>query len=298
MAEPTLAFRKEMAFEYGAPAQVSPLIRRVVSNNPTPFTFHGTNSYVVGRGEVAVIDPGTTRPDHVEALARALKGEQVLYILVTHTHMDHSPGAALLQQATGGKVVGAHPRPLAAGTPPVESIQPDFAPDLEISDGAVLRGPGWTLEAVHTPGHMSNHHCFALAEENALFSGDHVMGWNTSIVSPPDGNMREYLGSLARCLARGDAVYWPGHGPEIAAPQSYVRALTGHRRMRETEIAACLRDGVSTIPEMVQRMYRHLPEPMHRAAARAVLAHLEHMVETGRAATDGAPTADAAYRLP
>jgi glyoxylase-like metal-dependent hydrolase (beta-lactamase superfamily II) len=298
MAEPRLAFRKEMAFEYDAPAQVSPLIRRVVSNNPTPFTFHGTNSYIVGRGEVAVIDPGTTRADHVEALARALKGEQVLYILVTHTHMDHSPGAALLKQATGGKVVGAHPRPLVAGAPPVESIQPDFAPDVEISDGATLRGPGWTLEAVHTPGHMSNHHCFALAEEKALFSGDHVMGWNTSIVSPPDGNMREYLDSLSRCAARGDAVYWPGHGPDIAAPQSYVRALTGHRRMRETEIAACLKDGVTTIPEMVKRMYRHLPEAMHRAASRAVLAHLEHMVETGRAATDGAPTADAVYRLP
>jgi glyoxylase-like metal-dependent hydrolase (beta-lactamase superfamily II) len=145
---------------------------------------------------------------------------------------------------------------------------------------------------------MSNHHCYALREEEALFSGDHVMGWNTSIVSPPDGNMREYLASLARCAQRSDAVYWPGHGPEIVAPQTYVRALVGHRRMRETEIAGCLRDGLVTIPEMVKAMYRHLPEAMHRAAARAVLAHLEHMVETGRAATDGAVTADATYRLP
>jgi len=222
----------------------------------------------------------------------------VTHILVTHTHMDHSPAAALLKEAVGGRVVGAHPRPLAEGTPPVESIQPDFAPDIEIADGATISGPGWTLEAVHTPGHMSNHHCYALAEEKALFSGDHVMGWNTSIVSPPDGNMREYLDSLARCVARPDALYWPGHGPEIVAPQSYVRALAGHRRMRETEIAACLKDGVDTIPEMVRRMYRHLPEPMHRAAARAVLAHLEHMVATGRAATDGAVAADARYRLP
>ena len=298
MAEAALAFRKEMKFAYREVAQVSPLVRRVIANNPSAFTFHGTNTYIVGRGEVAVIDPGPIRDDHVDALARALKGEQVTHILVTHTHMDHSPGATMLKQAVGGQVVGAHPRPLKEGEPPVESIQSDFAPDIEIADGSVVSGPGWTLEAIHTPGHMSNHHCFALAEERALFSGDHVMGWNTSIVSPPDGNMREYLSSLSRCMTREDAIYWPGHGPEIVAPQAYVRALQGHRRMRETEIASCLKNGVTTIPEMVAVMYRHLPAAMHRAAARAVLAHLEHMVETGRAATDGPATADSSYRLP
>jgi glyoxylase-like metal-dependent hydrolase (beta-lactamase superfamily II) len=296
MAEAALSFRKEMKFAYREVAQVSPLVRRVIANNPSAFTFHGTNTYIVGRGEVAVIDPGPIRDDHVDALARALKGEQVTHILVTHTHMDHSPGATMLKQAVGGRVVGAHPRPLKEGTPPVESIQPDFAPDLEIGDGSVVSGPGWTLEAIHTPGHMSNHHCFALAEERALFSGDHVMGWNTSIVSPPDGNMREYMASLDRCLARPESVYLPAHGPEIPDPVPFTRAYRSHRRMREGEIMRCLNDSVRTIPEMVKRMYRHLPETMHRAASRSVLAHLEHMVETGRVVADGPVTANAVFR--
>jgi len=298
MTEATIPFRKEMKFEYGAAVQVSPLIRRIVAKNPSPFTLYGTNTYIVGRGEVAVIDPGPAIPEHVDALVRALPGERVTHILVTHTHMDHSPGASLLRQAIDGQIVGALPRPLPSGAPPVESIQSDFAPDIHIADGARVAGPGWTLEAVYTPGHMSNHHCFALAEEAALFTGDHVMGWNTSIVSPPDGNMREYLASLARCMARDDAIYWPGHGPEIVAPRGYVRALQGHRRMRESEIRDCIAKGATTIPQMVAIMYRHLPENMHRAAARAVLAHLEHMVETGRAMTEGSVTADSAFRLP
>jgi len=298
VAEPSLQFRKEMRFAYGEASQVSALIRRVVAKNPSPFTLHGTNSYIVGRGEVAVIDPGPAIPEHVEALKRALAGEAVTRILVTHTHMDHSPAAAMLKAELGGKIVGAMPRSLPPGAPPVESIQPDFVPDIPIADGDVIAGNGWTIAAVYTPGHMSNHHCFALAEENALFSGDHVMGWNTSIVSPPDGNMREYMASLKRCIERDDAIYWPGHGPDIVAPQGYVRALQGHRRMRETEIRGCLAKGVTTIPEMVAVMYRHLPAPMHRAAARAVLAHLEHMVETGRAAADGPVAAEATFRLP
>jgi len=163
---------------------------------------------------------------------------------------------------------------------------------------ATVAGEGWTLNAIFTPGHMSNHHCFALVEENTLFSGDHVMGWNSTIVAPPDGNMREYFASLDRCAKREDAAYWPGHGPEIPNPQSYVRALTAHRRLREDEIAACLKDGVTTILQMVARMYRHLPQAMHGAAARAVFAHVEHMVETGRVLSDGPVTPQARYRLP
>jgi glyoxylase-like metal-dependent hydrolase (beta-lactamase superfamily II) len=297
MAEPKLPFRREMEFTYDEADRVSPLVRRVVARNPTPFTLYGTNSYIVGEGAVAVIDPGPPLEAHVEALVRALDGETVTHILVTHTHMDHSPAAAMLKARVGGEVVGALPRPLPPGTPS-ESIQSDFAPDRVAADGTTIAGDGWTLRAVATPGHMSNHHCFALAEENALFSGDHVMGWNTTIVSPPDGNMREYLDSLDRCLARTDARYWPGHGPAIDAPQAYVRALLAHRRMRETEIAACLARGVTTIPAMVAVMYRHLPESMHRAAARSVLAHLEHMVATGRAACDGAPGAETEFRAP
>jgi glyoxylase-like metal-dependent hydrolase (beta-lactamase superfamily II) len=202
MGAPEIPFRKEMAFEYDVAQAVTPLVRRVIANNPSSFTFHGTNTYIVGKGEVAIIDPGPADDRHVESIARAVKGETVTHIFVTHTHMDHSPGTAALKAAVGGMVVGAHPKPLPADARTVESIQRDFAPDVELKDGDAFGGPGWTLSAVFTPGHMSNHHCFALQEESAFFSGDHVMGWNTTIVSPPDGNMRDYLASLRRCIGR------------------------------------------------------------------------------------------------
>jgi glyoxylase-like metal-dependent hydrolase (beta-lactamase superfamily II) len=296
MSAPEIPFRKEMKFEYGVAQPVTSLVRRVIANNPSPFTYHGTNTYIIGRGEVAVIDPGPADEAHVQNIAKAVKGETVTHILVTHTHMDHSPGTAALKAAVGGKVVGAHPKPLPADARTVESIQRDFAPDVEMKDGDRFAGPGWTLEAVFTPGHMSNHHCFALAQEDAFFSGDHVMGWNTTIVSPPDGNMREYLASLRRCIAREDRTYLPGHGPEIANPRPFVRAYLTHRMMREEEILRCLHDGVDTVPDMVKRMYAHLPAMMHGAAARSVFAHVEHMVETGRVATEGPVTTEARYR--
>jgi glyoxylase-like metal-dependent hydrolase (beta-lactamase superfamily II) len=297
MSAPEIPFRKDMQFAYGAAHAVSPLVRRIVARNPSGFTFHGTNTYLVGRGEVAVIDPGPVLDEHVDAIVAAVRGETVTHILLTHTHIDHSPAAAALKDRLGAPVVGAHPRPLPAGEATVESIQADFAPDVELWDGDRFAGRGWTLEAVFTPGHMSNHHCFALREEGALFSGDHVMGWNTTIVSPPDGNMGEYLESLRRCIARDDRVYLPGHGPEVANPRPFVRAYLTHRMMREQEILDCLRGGLATVPQMVGRMYAHLPPRMHGAAARSVLAHLEHMVETGRIACEGPPTAAAQYRI-
>jgi glyoxylase-like metal-dependent hydrolase (beta-lactamase superfamily II) len=285
-----------MEFEYGAPAQLTPLIRRVVANNPSAFTLHGTNTYIVGQGEVAVIDPGPEDEGHTRKILAALKGEKISHILITHTHTDHSPGANSLAHATGAPVIGAKARPMADGAKTVEAGEKDFSPDIELADGDSFAGDGWTLSAIHTPGHMSNHHCFALAEENALFSGDHVMGWNTTIVSPPDGNMREYFDSLDICLKRADSVYHPGHGPLIESPGSFVQAYLDHRRMREDEITQCLEDGVGTIPEMVRRMYTHLPETMHGAAGRSVFAHMEHMVESGRAACDGVPEVGSLYR--
>ena len=296
MSEGQISFRKQMAFEYGVAETVRPLIRRVVARNPSAFTFHGTNTFIVGRGRVAVIDPGPLLDEHLDALVAALAGETVAHILVSHTHLDHSPAARPLQERVGGTVHGALPRPIPAGERPAESIQYDFAPDELLADGTVIAGDGWTLEAVHTPGHMSNHMCFALREESVLFTGDHIMGWNTTIVSPPDGNMREYMASLDRCLARPETAYLPAHGPEIPDPVPFTRAYRSHRRMREGEIMRCLNDGVRTIPEMVKRMYRHLPETMHRAASRSVLAHLEHMVETGRVVADGPVRADAVFR--
>ena len=298
MAEAGIPFRKEMAFRYGRAEAVAPGVRRIVCDNPSPFTFHGTNSYVVGEGEVAVIDPGPDDSGHVEALRRAVAGETVTHILVTHTHTDHSPASRAFARAVGAPVVGALPAPPAEGEPPLEAADRDFAPDIHLADGDCIEGPGWTLSAVFTPGHMSNHHCFALAEGDILFSGDHVMGWNTTIVSPPDGNMGDYLRSLEACVARSDARYLPGHGPPIDRPAPFVRAYLKHRRMREGQILRCLDDGLATLPELVERMYTHLPRRMHWAAGRSVLAHLEHMAETGRIACDGPPTAGARYSLP
>ena len=298
MAQIDIPFRKEMAFEYGRAEAVAPGVRRIVCNNPSPFTFHGTNSYVVGEGEVAVIDPGPDDADHVEALTRAVAGETVSHVIVTHTHIDHSPAARAFARAVGAPVVGALPSPPADGEPPIEAADHDFEPDIHLADGEAIAGPGWALTPVFTPGHMSNHHCFALAEGGILFSGDHVMGWNTTIVSPPDGNMGDYLRSLETCIAREDAFYLPGHGPPIDRPAPFVRAYLKHRRMREGQILRCLEDGQTTVPAMVERMYAHLPERMHWAAGRSTLAHLEHMVETGRTVCDGPPTAEARYGLP
>lgn len=298
MSEGAVPFRKQMTFEYGVAAQVTPLVRRVVARNPSNFTFHGTNTFIVGRGRVAVIDPGPMLDEHLAALQAALAGETVEHILVTHTHLDHSPAARPLQKRVGGVLHGALPRPMPLDERPTESIQYEFEPDIRLTDGTMIAGDGWTLEAVHTPGHMSNHMCFALAEEKLLFTGDHIMGWNTTVVSPPDGNMREYMASLERCLARRETRYLPAHGPEIADPEPFTRAYRNHRRMREGEIMRCLQDGVRTIPDMVMRMYRHIPEAMHRAAGRSVLAHLEHMVETGRVLSDGPVRIDALFRLP
>ena len=298
MTEADIPFRKEMRFDYGRAGTVAPGVRRVVCNNPGPFTFHGTNSYVVGEGEVAVIDPGPDDSDHVEALTRAVAGETVSHVIVTHTHIDHSPATRAFARAVGAPIVGALPAPPADGEPPMEAADHEFEPDIHLADGEAIAGPGWTLTPVFTPGHMSNHHCFALAEGGILFSGDHVMGWNTTIVSPPDGNMGDYLRSLETCIAREDALYLPGHGPPIERPRPFVRAYLKHRRMREGQILRCLEDGQATVPAMVGRMYAHLPERMRWAAGRSVLAHLEHMVETGRIACDGPPTAEARYRLP
>ncbi len=293
-----IPYVRELAFEYGQVAQVTPLIRRVIAKNPSPFTFHGTGTYIVGRGEVAVIDPGPLLTDHVQALLAAVAGETVTHILVTHTHSDHSPAAAPLKQATGAPTYGFGPH--GSGRPEADvRVEEDgdrkFRPDREVRDGTVIAGPGWTFEALHTPGHTSNHVCFALAEERALFSGDHVMGWSTSVISPPDGDMQAYLRSLGRLLRRGDAIYWPTHGPPITEPRRHVETLIAHRRKREAEILADLDDGLTRIPEIVDRTYAEVPRHLHPAAGRSVLAHLIHMVETGRVACDSPPSAESRF---
>jgi glyoxylase-like metal-dependent hydrolase (beta-lactamase superfamily II) len=283
-----VTFNRELEFRYAEAAELSPLVRRVIAKNPSYFTFHGTGTYIVGRGRVAIIDAGPDDPAHVDALLAAVEGEEVTHLLVTHTHRDHSPATAALQRATGAPTFGFGPHGTRRAGPAVEEgADYDFAPDHRLTDGDALAGEGWTIEAVHTPGHTSNHLCFALAEERALFCGDHVMGWSTTVVSPPDGDMAAYVASLHKLLERGDRIYYPTHGAPIAEPTSFVRALIEHRAERERQIAQALGRGVETIPEMVALIYTHVPDALHGAAARSVLAHLIHMVETGRAECSG-----------
>jgi glyoxylase-like metal-dependent hydrolase (beta-lactamase superfamily II) len=293
-----LPLDREMQVRHGEAVTLSPLVRRVVAGNPSAFTFHGTGTYILGRGRVAVIDPGPALAEHVEALLQAVRGETVTHILITHTHIDHSPAAAVLKEATGAPTFGFGPHPGATGESAEEGGDHAFRPDHVLGEGDVVEGGGWTVEALHTPGHISNHLCFALREEKALFSGDHVMGWSTSVVSPPEGDMADYFASLRRLLPREDALYYPTHGNPIRDPKTLVAAFIAHREDRERQIVACLRDGPKTIPAMVEIMYREVPRYLHPAAARSVLAHLIHMAATGRVAADRAVGERATYRLP
>ncbi|MBT5039507.1 MAG: MBL fold metallo-hydrolase [Rhodospirillaceae bacterium] len=294
-----IPFRRALEFDYGVCDSLSPLIRRVIANNPGPFTFHGTGSYIVGRGEVAVIDAGPDLSGHVDALLAAIEGETVSHLLVTHTHRDHSPATRHLKEVTGAKSYGFGPHGGgAAGDDVEEGADTDFTPDVTLKDGDIIRGAGWTLEALHTPGHTSNHLCFALAEENVLFSGDHVMGWSTTVVSPPDGNMADYMASLARLGQRAEKTFWPTHGPSIEAPAAFVAALIAHREEREEQILKCLEQGVGKIPDMVRKMYTDIDPVLYGAAGRSVLSHLIHMVATDRASCEGAPSGDSNFSAP
>ncbi|MCA3254464.1 MAG: MBL fold metallo-hydrolase [Alphaproteobacteria bacterium] len=274
---------------YGIVERLSPLVRRVLAHNPSPFTYTGTGTYIVGEGQVAVIDPGPDDPDHIAALQAALAGETVVALVVTHTHKDHSPAAAPMRGRTGAPVVGC--APIAARDddgPKVEAgFDLSYAPDRILADGESVSGPGWTLTALHTPGHTSNHLCFALEEEKALFTGDHVMGWSTSVVTPPDGNMAHYMDSLRRLLDRDDALYYPTHGAAVTEPQRLVRGLIAHRRQREGQILKLLTAGAKPIPGLVAVMYANVAPVLHPAAGRSVLAHLIDMESRGLVARDG-----------
>jgi glyoxylase-like metal-dependent hydrolase (beta-lactamase superfamily II) len=286
----------------GAMQQLTPLVRRIVAPNPSPFTYTGTCTYVVGQGDVAVIDPGPDDPGHIQALLDALGTERVSQIVITHTHRDHSPGARLLQEATGAPIMGAGPHraaraPLSNEAPRLDaSSDSTHRPDLQLAEGEAVEGDGWRLIALETPGHTMNHLAFALPEEKALFSGDHVMAWSTTIVAPPDGSMRDYMASLDKLARRDDRVFWPGHGGPVAEPKRFVRALLGHRRARESAILARLEAGDETIADIVPRLYEGLAPTLKGAAALSVFAHLEDLVARGLAATNGPPTLDARYR--
>lgn len=262
----------------GIAQAIDPVVRRLLAPNPSPFTYTGTQTYLVGRGEVAVIDPGPDEPAHLDSLLAATKGERIAAIVCTHTHRDHSPAAGPLAQATGAKIIGCAPLALSDDGPRADAaFDTSYAPDRILADGEKIEGEGWTLRAVTTPGHTSNHICYALEENGGLFSGDHVMGWSTSVVSPPDGDMGDYMTSLEKLQARNDRIYFPAHGEPIDNPQRFVRGLAGHRKSREGQIRRLLEEMPQTIPAMVARMYVGLDPKLIGAAGRSVLAHLIDM---------------------
>lgn len=273
---------------YGVAERLSPLVRRVLAHNPSPFTFTGTGTYIVGNGTVAIVDPGPADEAHLDAVARAVAGETVSHHVITHTHMDHSPGAAPLKARLGGLIVGCAPLTLSDDGPRADAgFDPAYAPDVVLADGEAIGGPGWTLRALHTPGHTSNHLCYALEEEAVLFTGDHVMGWSTTVVAPPDGDMAAYMRSLQLLLDRADARYFPTHGPAVEEPQRFVRGLIAHRRQRETQILKLLAQGIATIPAMVEQMYAAIDSRLWPAAGRSVLAHLLDLRARGLVRSEG-----------
>jgi len=300
--QPVPQFITEFEPQYGVAVPVADGVQRLTAPNPSPFTFHGTNTYIVGRQSVCVIDPGPENDAHFDALMAALKGSEVTHIAVSHTHRDHSPLARRLKAATGAVIVAEGPhrpaRPLFEGevNPFAESSDTDFVPDLALADGATVEGDGWRLTAVHTPGHTANHAAFALEDTGILFSADHVMAWATSIVAPPDGAMSDYMASLDRLLERNDRLYLPGHGGPVTEPHAFVRALRTHRRLRERAVLERIRKGDRLIADMVKVIYATTDPRLHGAAALSVLAHIEDLVEKGLVATDGPPKLLGEYR--
>lgn len=285
-----IPFIREFEFEYGRCDQLSPLVQRVIADNPGPFTYTGTGVFIIGDKNVCVIDPGPTTSSHKDALQSALKGRNVTHILVTHHHIDHSPLAKPLAEEHKCLVYGygLQPEPPKGGEVRLEAGDDlSFKPDMEIRDGDIINGDGWTIETIHTPGHTSNHLCFALKEENTLFSGDHIMGWSTSVVSPPDGDMGDYLKSLNRIYDRHFDILRPTHGPAIRDVDNFVQAYIDHRLIREEQILKAVQSGLSDIFEIVTTLYADIDKRLHPAAAHSVLSHLIYLRRTGRVTADG-----------
>ena len=298
-----IPFVQDHKVEYGRRYAVSPLIHRVVANNPGPFTYTGTGTYIVGRdapgAEVAVIDPGPPDEAHLEAILAAVGARRVSHILVTHTHRDHSPLARPLAERTGAPILAARP-PAAvthASGPLDEDEDDDFKPDVILTGGEIIEGDGWTIEAMATPGHASNHLAFVLMQENALFCGDHVMGWSTTVIAPPDGDMADYMDSLDAVIARGFATLWPTHGAPVPEPGPFLLAYKHHRLVREAQIAARLEAGDRRISEMVPTLYAAVDQRLWPAASLSVLAHLGKLMRDGRVVAEPGPQLDAEWRL-
>jgi glyoxylase-like metal-dependent hydrolase (beta-lactamase superfamily II) len=283
-----ISFNRDFDVPYGEVRRLSPKVSRLLARNPSPFTFRGTGVYIAGDGnarDVAVIDPGPLVPEHLDALKRAVADKNVTHILVTHTHSDHSPAAQPLKEWTGAKTYAFGPHGSARderGARVEEGGDWAFVPDVAVRDGDVIAGDGFAFDCVFTPGHTSNHMCYGLREEKALFTGDHVMGWSTTVVAPPDGDMAQYMASLRKLLARDDRVLYPTHGGPVNDPKPFLQAYIDHRLEREAQILACLRGGTHTIPAIVAQLYADVDKRLHAAAARSVLAHLIQLEQEGR----------------
>jgi glyoxylase-like metal-dependent hydrolase (beta-lactamase superfamily II) len=302
MAE-DVPFNKKLDLAPDTVDEPAPGIRRVMADNPGPFTFKGTLSYIVGRGKVAIVDPGPEDAAHTRALLDAVRGETVTHIFITHTHRDHSPGARALKAQTGATVYAEGPhraaRPLHIGehNPLDSSGDHEFMPDVQLKDGDVVEGDGWAIEAVTTPGHTANHMAFALRGKDILLAGDHVMGWSTSIVAPPDGAMSDYMASLNKLFQRDENLYFPGHGPAIPEAKRFVGYYILHRQAREASILHRLGKGATDIPTIVRAIYIGIDPRLTGAAGLSVLAHMEDLVARGVVETDGPPSIDGVYRL-
>ncbi len=298
-----IPFNRDFALKPGVVDHVRPGVRRILCDNPSPFTFTGTNSYIVGSGEVAIIDPGPDDAAHADALLEAVRGETVTHIFVTHTHKDHSPNTPRLKAATGATVYAEGPHRASRPRYDSEKLTTEsgadraVVPDVALRAGDIVAGGGWALQAVATPGHTANHMAFAWPERRLLFVGDHVMGWSTSIVAPPDGSMVDYMRSLDRLAARDEQSYFPGHGPDVADGPRYVKFLKRHRESRESSILHRLAKGEADIPTMVRAIYIGIDPRLTGAAGYSVLAHLEDLVGRGLVATDGDPVIGGSYRL-
>ncbi|ABD05873.1 Beta-lactamase-like [Rhodopseudomonas palustris HaA2] len=302
-ASDDVPFNRDFPLQAGVVEEVRPGLRRVLCNNPSPFTFTGTVSYIIGTGKVAIVDPGPDSEAHAQALIDAVKGETVTHILVTHTHKDHSPGTPRLKALTGATVYAEGPHRASRPYFESETVSTEsgadraFRPDVTIRDGDVIEGDGWAVEAVATPGHTANHMAFAWKERDAIFVGDHIMGWSTSIVAPPDGSMVDYMESLDRLMARDEQLYLSGHGAEILEGPRYSRFLKRHRQAREASILHRLAKGETDIPTMVRAIYIGIDPRLIGAAGYSVLAHLEDLVIRGVVTTDGDPLIGGRYRL-
>lgn len=299
MASPS--FRTKFYPEHGKAVNIAEGIQRITAPNESAFTYRGTNTYILGSDSVAVIDPGPAIDSHYDLLLETLKGRTVSHIVVTHTHMDHSPLATPLKEATGATIYAEGPhrnsRELHMGE--INSLDAaadhNFKTDINLSHGDLIEGKDWKLETILTPGHTQNHACFALCDTDMLFSGDHVMSWATSIVAPPDGSMADYMNSLSVMMERKETIYFPGHGGRLEKAPEFVRALRAHRKMRETAVLSRIRSGDKTIPDIVKIIYKETDPRLHGAAALSVFAHVEDLVSQGRVLCDGPPALNSVY---